>query len=78
MITSDFGQLAEPGHVELSALCPLGIESSTHRDFSCEANQRDVFMPRAGAAFNAGVDVLAAVNKVFFPRPQARDEESRR
>lgn len=66
LITGHFGYLAEPGHVELSALCPLGIESGTHRDFSREANERDVVMARAGAALNAGIDVLAAIHKVFL------------
>ena len=68
LVFSHFSYLAKPGHVELSAFRPLGIESGTHRDFSREANQRDVVMACAGAAFNAGVDVLAAVDEVFFSR----------
>ena len=68
MVVSHFSYLAKPGHVELSALRPLGIESGTHRDFGREANQRDVVMACAGAAFNSGVDVLAAVDEIFLTR----------
>ena len=58
-------QIAKTRHVEFPALRPLGIESCNHRDFSGEANQRDVVMTRAGAALNAGIDVLTAVNEIF-------------
>jgi len=68
LVVSHFSYLAKPGHVELSALRPIGIKSHTHDDFSSEANERDVVMTRAGAALNAGIDVLAAVDEIFLTR----------
>ena len=61
------------GHIELSVLCPFGVEISAHCHFGSELDQGDVVVSLAGAAFNASVDVLLAVLNVFFlgryPKP---------